>query len=361
MRRNRRIAGLVALCVVAVWTLVWAAAEVQDYAAHYSRLVKAALATPPPNQPPSDDAYHNALAWSFAQALNTHPPDVLYFCDSVMGGHSDEEARTTMADMLGETLGKPVRSVSGAGYTAVVFTEYAALAVAAKTPPKLVILAVNPRSFCDGWFFSDAYSYTQLTRFLRLLTLAPGWKTWRTALVDRLNGQTLEQRIGPAQDWTGGQPLAEYFLSKSRPAVGFAPDRPDASRQDRDIRRHFLQNYMSVQIEPTHPMLTALVQTVDRLRAGGVQVLAYVTPVDVQEGERLAGPQFRAFLERDLGLIAGALRQRGIVCLNLGQSLPSDCFVDRDYACEHLSLRGRQLVVQALAQELERQGLAGGR
>jgi hypothetical protein len=292
------------------------------------------------------DAYHNAVAFNFMNALNRGDISVFYCNDSVMGGHNDEEKRTTIAEMLEKLSGMNIYPVSGAGYTAVLFRDYAGLVAKARQRPHLAIISVNLRSFSDDWLFTPRWEYAATAAYLRLLAD-------EASLGDMLHWVWSGQQ-DPAAFWLDrarltATPYGELFqrLNGRRDAL-LAEAAPGLSPEDLSRRTHFINNYMT-QISPDHPMLGYLSDTAHRLTQAGVDVLFYLTPIDIQGGAQLVGKEFAATVADNSHIIVQTLRAAGAACLDLTTLLPQDRFVDREYACEHLDLEGRRRVAEALA------------
>jgi len=266
-----------------------------------------------------------------------------------MGGHHDDEPRTGIDEMMGASLGVPVRGVSGAGYTAVVYSRLAALAASAPHKPRLALVSINPRSFSSDWFFTEGYWHAHMAGFLPLLSYRPSVPAWLRWLPHRLAGSDLRSHAAGGDGLDGSPGSSGYFRAKWCDPDRFNPVRQELTDSEIAIRRHFLENYMAVRVESGHPMLAAISRTIGLLRASGVTVLAYVTPVDVQEAARLVGPAFMDEFRRDVSEIRRTVEEAGAAYLDLSEHLDSGCFVDRDYACEHLNARGRAAVAEALS------------
>ncbi|WP_428561344.1 MAG: hypothetical protein ACP59X_18730 [Solidesulfovibrio sp. DCME] len=317
----------------------------------YKRAVAAGATTPDPGGPPgpSFDAYHNAVALGFRDALRGGRVEAFFCNDSVMGGHTDDEARTTIAAMLGPAVGLDIYPVSGAGYAAVLYREYAGLAATAAKKPRLAIIGVNLRSFSDDWLFTPRWVYAATAAYLRLLAAPPtpadlpGWLGRGKADPDAF----WRQRTDRPQ---AGHEALFARLNAGRDAL-LAAAPPGLSPDEAGRRTHFINNYMT-QITPDHPMLAALSETAQRLARAGVPTVFYLTPIDVEGGRQLVGEALVANVAANSQCIAETLRGQGATCLDLSALLPTDRFVDREYACEHLDLAGRRRVAEALAQAL---------
>ncbi|MFZ5428205.1 MAG: hypothetical protein ACOZEN_14665 [Thermodesulfobacteriota bacterium] len=322
-------------------------------------MVLQGLAAGEASGPDPVEAFHNASAWEYRRDLEERTPDVVYFADSVMGGHCESEARTTLAELFAAGSGRTVRGVSGAGYTAVVFRGYALVTSKAEKRPSLAILALNPRSLSDGWFFSEDYQYSRLASYLAALACRPSWGDWLAWLPRRMGAEELDSRITRDARAGTGPDAGEYFRSMRRDLKAFGPPGPSLDEEERGIREHFLVNYMSTRVDRGHPMLAELLSAVRLLRAAGVRVVVYVTPVNVREAERLIGPRFVEEFRRDMADAAEVFGREGVAFADLSELLDGSRFVDKQYACEHLDLEGRRILAARVAEAAARDAPPG--
>ena len=324
----------------------------------YGQAVLAGATAPAAGQPTARalDAFHNAVALDFRNALGQGAVDVVFFNDSVMGGLTDDEPRTTIATLLAERLRWKITPVSGAGYTAVLFREYANLVALAAKKPRLAIVSINLRGFSDGWFFTPDYMYAATAAYLRLLARPPAWTDVPAWLASREKDPAVYWSEG-LRDAAPGN-YADLFsrLNRRRDAL-LAENPPGLTPEDRDRRRHFIENYLTL-VSRDHPMLGFLTDTATRFLRSGTPVLFYVTPIDMADGTRLVGPAFAETVRANVATIRAALAEAGAPCRDMAALLPTALFVDREYACEHLNLAGREQVAATLAAALQEPDLA---
>ncbi|EKO37560.1 MAG: hypothetical protein B193_3765 [Solidesulfovibrio magneticus str. Maddingley MBC34] len=317
----------------------------------YRQLLTAAATTPPVGAPEPlfNDAYHNAVALAFRDALARGDVTAVYFNDSVMGGHNDDEPRTTIATLLGDLSGLSIHPVSGPGYAATLFREYARLIAQAKHKPRLAIISINLRAFSDDWFFTPRWMYAATVDYLRLLAAPPTLADVPAWLVSGQDDPAVWLAARTRRDASGHEALFQEINARrnrlmAAPTPGLSPD--EAKR-----RQFFIKNYMT-DIPAGHPMIGDLLDTAATLSQAGVTTLFYLTPIDMEGGKSLVGEEFSATASANARRVAHALTKAGADCLDLSALLPEDRFVDRDYACEHLDLAGRRRVAEALAAHL---------
>lgn len=330
------------------------------FKADYQAMLREALLPPadPADKPKAVLAYHNNAVLDFVRDMDADVFDVLYFNDSVMGGHNGAEDRIKMSEMLHDDLGLAVRAVSGGGFAPTLFMEYAGLFREKITGrPKVAIMAINPRAFSDGWFFTPRWMYRDTAFFTHQYGHAPTFGEYLGYLF--AGGGSVAAYFRGLYDSGGEAKLAAYFPAHDadREALLAQEPPPGLDPYQQSVRKHFVENY-ATRVDAAHPMLADALETVRTLRDEGIAVLAYVTPVDYKEGEKLGGPLFTEILRGNVAVIEAAFAKEGFPLINMAFDLDSSRFVDRDYACEHLSLAGRRAVVGRLEAWIKERGYA---
>ncbi|QAZ68190.1 hypothetical protein [Solidesulfovibrio carbinolicus] len=317
----------------------------------YKSLVTIGATTPPDGAPEQQraDAYHNAVALAFRDALHKGDVAAVYFNDSVMGGHNDDEPRTTIATLLGDLRGLSIHPVSGPGYAATLFREYAELIAQAEQRPRLAIISINLRAFSDDWFFTPRWMYAATVDYLRLLASPPTLADVPAWLFSGERDPAVWWAARTRRDASGHEALFREINAR-RNRLMAAPT-PGLSPEEAKRRQLFIKHYMT-DISAGHPMIGHLLDTAARLSRAGVTTLFYLTPIDMKGGMSLVGGEFAATVSDNARRVVRTLTEAGVDCLDLSALLPEDRFVDRDYACEHLNLAGRRQVAEALAAHL---------
>ena len=121
-----------------------------------------------------------------------------------------------------------------------------------------------------------------------------------------------------------------------------------AELSDDDLRRRLTCKYLT-SIGPDDERLLALVETAERCQALGIRALFYVTPVDLQTGERLLPGRFARAVAANVATVQAALGASVLDCTAL---LPSDDFSWQRVPNEHLNEDGKAKLAEALAPAL---------
>src|SRR5205085_3205814 len=111
--------------------------------------------------------------------------------------------------------------------------------------------------------------------------------------------------------------------------------------------------YMYV-LDRGHPWVEETTRLVARLRAGNVQPIVYVTPVDYQTCGAYLGPRFEKRIAANVEVMRGALAAVGVELLDLSRLLGAEEFNWRvdSYPNEHMLESGRRKVAEEVARRV---------
>jgi poly-D-alanine transfer protein DltD len=105
-------------------------------------------------------------------------------------------------------------------------------------------------------------------------------------------------------------------------------------------------------LKPDHQRLREMTQIIDILRELDVNLIFYITPVNVQRGEAYLPDEFHKRVSANTAVIKTVLRKHDVDVLDLSESLP-DAYFSRDvYTNAHLAQQGRLFVAQNLSEIL---------
>ena len=304
------------------------------------------------------------------EALLREGVDVLYLGDSTLWyPRGDSTTPQILQTLLPQ---QQVGEISHAAYGFEVYRAYAEeLAQQLQDdetlqPPTWVVLPINMRSFSPEWNLRPGYQFVEEQTVLRLgVPLA------------RFVARPLDIFGGFDSDITEADFLATTVYSNTTPvgsvadfealtgvsALDALPDEGDAQEDDEqggeafayyagapaenDLDEVLTYYYMNA-LDPNQRKLTAMVETVETLRAQNIQVLLYITPVNVDLGDAYIGPAFRAQFARNVEVVREKLLasfEEPPLLLDLSTALEAFTFVDT----EHLTPRGKLFVAQQIA------------
>ena len=267
--------------------------------------------------------------------------DVVYFGDSAVmefvPGDTDERG---LADMLADALpSKRVLTLAHFAYPPEVFAAYSKVLADAKNAPDTVVLPINLRCFSPSWYRKPEWQFEKEKFLLRnhhdfaraalrplavfgYLDLAPVSQAEYEATPVYLDGEA----TGTVGDY-----------EKRLPTIG----------DDSSYSAHFMYEY-GYSLTEDHPQLVALADAVRQLRAAGIETVCYVTPIDFEHGERVAGAEFAAVVQRNVETIERVLGRADSTPHDWSRRMDSAAFGYEDRIHEHLNETARAELVGSL-------------
>lgn len=283
--------------------------------------------------------------------------DILYFGDSTVWHPLGSQ---TTAQMLQEYFpDRTVAELSHAAYNLDLYEHYVQRLVTYSKvhdyAPALVIIPINMRSFSPEWDLRPSYQFTQekvaldygvtLVRlFGRPVNIFGGFEPSITT--DEFLATTIYSNTvvaGTVADFEAA--LGNFELAEQENAQFIYYAEPPA---EGEIENTLIYYYMQP-LSPEHRKLQALLTIVDQLQEQEIQLLFYITPVDVELGDVYLGATFRERFSANVAVVQQLLAERNVPVLDLAYALPAFYFSDT----EHLQQDGKRQIAEALAQQID--------
>jgi hypothetical protein len=308
------------------------------YAVYYSRRARARLDNPEVKG-----------ARVLLSALRESPPDVLYLGDSTTSFVSATDVdRRRLYRMIGDSLGDGVtmHTLHGGSYNPALFNEFLRLAAASPHRPVVVLpLCIRVRTL--PWIEHPIFGHKQATRYLT--SVAQGTPAWRVraGFPRPTAAQFAEFYQLPHPTWAGELTVGDYIQTlKNAKAAGLS---------EADRVRLLYAYHHGGRIEAGTEHLAAVSALGATLRGLGCEFFAYQTPVPVQTGTELYGPEFDELARHNFGLLqeaflAGAGEQASV--LQTGLDFTAEEFIDPQDASEHLNQQGRARLAELIATQV---------
>ncbi|GIW06787.1 MAG: hypothetical protein KatS3mg060_1592 [Dehalococcoidia bacterium] len=275
-------------------------------------------------------------------------PAVLFLGDSVLDrvSRTDNDRRSlrTMLEELADDRGGGL-ALGRPAFHPGVFVAMMRAVLALPQRPQAVVVAINLRCFSPQW---DRH---------------PGWQFEREIVAfERFAAQPFQQapRLRPFQP--SSEAMRAYdaepvqYLGGAFDTIGgyrrLIATKP-ADEQGQRFRRAqiFVYHYL-FDLSVDHRRLSQLRELLRLASDAGLPTLLYVTPVNVEGGSRLVGPQFAECIAAHVRAVRDALdRDRPV--LDLSALVDSDGFLYPEDPTEHLNERGRAALVRALRPALD--------
>lgn len=281
----------------------------------------------------------------------TQGVDVLYLGDSTLMLPVGE---VTTGEILQELLPeRRVGQIAHPAYGLELFHDYAAHTNRHGASPQTLVVPINLRSFSPAWDMRPAFQFTKESRILamglpwaRLLLRpleVPGYFQPSISQQDFLDAPVYDGDVpvGQVRDFEtlgAGEVLQEDAENAYR----------EVQLEDEETAQAVLTYHYMLNLEPDHRKLDAMVAMADLAARRGVNVIFYITPVNVEQGERFLGSKFAERFADNIRVVRSRLDAAAldtVMLLNLAFDLPAYDFTDM----EHLTEAGKEYVAAQIA------------
>lgn len=274
-------------------------------------------------------------------------PGIVYFCDSTNASVAkDDVDRRAIAVCLEDSFAESnVCTLDGAAYHAGVYEACIDLMLSRGLRPQAVIIPINLRSLSPEWHLRPEYQFTKLIRELNHAD------------------DTLYRAASPLMELLkvfDDEPISRAKFNRSpvycgTELVGCVRDFENGSYDEATperTRNKFTFHYM-YELGRDHEKLTALVRIAQKLQDARINAVFYITPIDVETGERLLPGRFRTQVAANINVILNELKPFQMPVIDLAFALPPQHFDWHRYPNEHLCASGRAFVAGILADSLQ--------
>jgi len=288
---------------------------------------------------------------TLARSARKGSPDVLLFGDSMTSFTAPYDSdRRPFHRMLKDAFDPSLsfHAVHGGSFNPLLYNEYIRFLEAGRARP-LVVLPLTVRVRTLPWMEHPSYGHRRASAFLASLDPSTPLRRIRKGLP--VPPPEVWERFYalPFPTWAGDLTIGEYVR----------PLRGRALSEDLDDAKLLYAYHHGGEILPGEP-LDAMQELGERLRRLDVPVVAYQTPVPVEKGVELHGPQFRELAERNHILLEEAfLAGYGEApVVRTGVSIPTRDFIDWRDGSEHVNQQGRLLIVDQVAEAARSLGVS---
>ncbi len=266
--------------------------------------------------------------------------DVVLMGESVLNFVGPDDADTrTLARMVADGLpGLTTLALHGGGYHAELLTEYVRLLATRPARPKVVVVPLWLRGRLRPWIEHPRFGHVEAMR--RLRALEPSTPPWRVrgSLRRETSAEFERYYTLPYTSLLGERSIGDYARPLKRPGM--------------DPVERLRVLYAFHHGSPVLPEgLVAVTALGEALRDLGCAAFAYETPVSVQTGERVLGPDFRSTVAENFAAMGKAFA--GDV-IETGTAFGEDAFIDPTDGSEHLNDRGRAELAAILLEQISK-------
>ena len=285
-------------------------------------------------------------------------PEVLLLGDSVaLRVARQDHDRRSLAELVSDSLA-PRRTHAFAGSAFHPELYFAVLKGLVRLPhrPSLVVIPINLRCFSPQWHWNPRFRLGSEVDVARRFAERPSRDGSALPRVEPLGGTRLRAALETfaARRVTYpllGETTLGAYLGVAQERAG-TPER--ATRRRRDL---FIFHYLHA-LSTSHEWLDALAEALNLLNAAQIHTFAYLTPINVDAGNRLVGPLFHEHVVRNARVVAdriGALENHDrCTFLDWSVDFSQDAFFHADESTEHLAEVGRRELAERISTQAKR-------
>lgn len=276
--------------------------------------------------------------------------DILYLgdCTDSSPGKKERDKRAISQMLMDFNPHLRISSITHPAYQLDIYLEFCRYIVKQGHCPRVIIIPINLRSFSPQWDLNPHYQFE-----LEKIILRGG--------------------IGSRLLYAFYQPLIIFHYDFRRITREEFLNTPvfDGERQagkmkdiltvsagenlEKIIRKKLLLSYM-YGLQESHRKVKSMLEIARLLTAHHIRLIFYLTPIDIETGERYFPGRFTRQIKRNVDLIDKLLAAQGVRVLDLSRGLGSDNFSCRHWVApsERLREKGRLYVAQQLNQLLNK-------
>jgi hypothetical protein len=277
--------------------------------------------------------------------------DVLYLGDSTLILPVGE---VTTGEILQELLpNRRIEQVAHPAYGLDLFHDYVAYMDRRGVWPRTLVLPINIRSFSPAWDMRPAYQFEKERRILAMglplarLLLRPLeiFGFFRPSISQQAflnapvyDGDVLVGKVREFEVLAAGEVLQEGAQNAYR----------EVDLEDEETAQAVLTYHYMFNLEPDHRKLDAMIAVAELAAQRGVDVIFYISPVNVQQGERFLGPAFSERFSDNVRVVQSRLDAASlgnVTVVNLAFDLPAYDLTDT----EHLTEKGKEYIAEQIA------------
>ena len=291
------------------------------------------------------DGYENRGARRLIRALRRGGPDILFLGDSVNYAFVfDGDVRPVETMLRRELPGKQLLFVGNAGYFPSIWEAYLGLVEATDVRP-VILGSLARRMALDTWRHHPAYSYEVEMAQLRQLSPANARVPRRPKVKPPLENFAAFRDL-PCKTLLGEFPVGHYIAQIK------CPDLSDAEKS----KWWYAYLHGSEIVEGPHlDLYRQLGKTFARLDC---PVIAYESPICVERGNELLGPEFGQLVEQNASLLRATLCDAAgpkATVLRTGNAFAIEEYNDPFDGVEHLNGAGRRRLAKMIADAIKNQ------
>jgi len=279
-------------------------------------------------------------ARALSRLARTKPIDILQLGDSVVSWIAPYDSdRRPIHRMLKDSFGPEImtHTAHAGSYNPLIFNQFVRMLEGHGARP-LVILPLSVRASTLTLLEHPAYGQKQASRFLSTVDATTPLRKIRQGFPPPTQSDFARFHELRHPTWAGDLTIGDYIRGLK-----------SAELNEEEAGR-LLYAYLHGGEVVQGPPLDVVRELGERLRTLGLPVVAYQTPVPVEKGVELHGPEFYALAERNFEVLEDAFvaGYGDVSIVRTGLTAPTTHFIDWHDGTEHLNELGRTAVTAAV-------------
>lgn len=228
--------------------------------------------------------------------------DVVFFGDSVLAHYGKcDKGKKPIYKIAEEKSSLSILNVDGRAYSPIIYDNYAQLLSNVKNKPKYVIIPINLRSFSSGWFNNPDFNFPIEREIINCLSNSHCNIT--KILLYRFGNREEISQAGQEEDGVAHAAVVKNTANhKKVPDDLECRDQSEINEYRDQLKTAFVNNYM-YRLSSKHKMFEYMDSLLNRLKAAGIETIVYVTPINIEEGARFAGEEFKAQVQENIQVL----------------------------------------------------------
>ncbi len=272
--------------------------------------------------------------------------DIIYLGDSTT---YFVDAHDTDKRKIGQMIrclapGYSLAQIAHPAYQADIYLEFCRYIARQPYHPAMIIIPINMRSFSPVW---DKQGDSQFE--IEKIVLRGGFaKQVLLAIYKPLKIlNTNFHAISPKE-------FSNTPVFNGTVQVGRVKDfnNPGFRKHSDDNMKKKILLYYMFSLSPHHRKVKSLVAIAKTLASKKIKCIFYLTPIDVNTGEKYFPGGFSRRLAENAALLQSLLAAEGFELLDISAALPSSTFFWYPYPNEHLRQTGRKYVAEKISQRI---------
>jgi len=273
--------------------------------------------------------------------------DALLLGDSVFGYNQGGDP-VSLVQLLGKESPLPAAAFEGPGYGPEVQLAMLDYSLRQGYVPKVVVASINLRAFGEFWDQGLQFQFSELrARLAQGDVLALGLQRPMTSYQLYAIFEGFPRSEEAFQDL----PITREGRRLGTIRQILARSHKRTTPEARGLAFSLLYQYP---LDPDHRKLRALRDMAALCRSKNIPLRLYVTPIDVESGERTAGTAFRPRVAANIAVLRAALADQGATVEDWSALLPAEHFSYDEYPNEHLTGAGRRRLADEVLRVIRR-------